>query len=102
MKFPADPDLDAPLSPAEHKACQALAQTGEIPPLGLVRRFVLTIRKTFLASPKTVEKSKVTSEEKANELATALEKSHGWRDGGQNCFEVFPAPVPETIADEYK
>ncbi len=43
-----------------------------------------------------------SSEEKANELATALEKSHGWRDGGQNCFEVFPAPVPETIADEYK
>lgn len=43
-----------------------------------------------------------SSEEKAKELATALDKSHGWRDGGQNCFEVFPAPVPETIADEYK
>jgi hypothetical protein len=60
MKFPADPDLDAPLSPAEVKACQAVAAQGEIPPLGLVRRFVRTIRKTFMASPKTVEKSKVT------------------------------------------
>ena len=60
MKFPADPNRETPLTPAEVKACQALAQSGEIPPLGLVKRFVLTIRKTFLASPKTVEKSKVT------------------------------------------
>lgn len=58
--FPADPDLDSPLSPAEVKACQSAAAQGNVPPLGLVRRFVLTIRKTFLASPKTIEKSKVT------------------------------------------
>ena len=72
-KFPADPDLDAPLSPTEHKACQALAQTGEIPPLGLVRRFVLTIRKTFLASPKTVEKSKVTRNKPATKTPDQID-----------------------------
>lgn len=55
-----DPNADAPLSPADLKACQEIASQGVTPPLGLVRRFVLTIRKTFLASPKTVEKSKVT------------------------------------------
>ena len=62
MPFPPniDPDLDAPLSPAEKRACQETAAQGETPPLGLVRRFILTIRKTFSASPKTVEKSKVS------------------------------------------
>jgi hypothetical protein len=43
-----------------------------------------------------------SSEKKAQDLAIALGKSHGWRHGGQNSFEVFPVPQPEIIADEYK
>lgn len=59
-----DPDLDAPLSPKDLQACRDIAAQGNTPPLGLVRRFVLTIRKTFLASPKTVERSKVSRNSK--------------------------------------
>ena len=62
MPFPShiDPDLGAPLSPKDLQVCRNAAAQGETPPLGLVRRFILTIRKTFTASPKTAEKAKVS------------------------------------------
>jgi hypothetical protein len=72
-QFPADPDLDAPLTPAEQRACQQAAAQGAVPPLGLVRRFVLTIRKTFLASPKTVEKSKITRNKPAQKTPDQID-----------------------------
>lgn len=41
--------------------------------------------------------------DKAHEVADALQKSHGWRGGGQNEYEVFPIPEERNvIADEYK
>lgn len=37
----------------------------------------------------------------ADAIAAMLNESLAWREGGQNSFEVFPMPEPETIADEY-
>lgn len=51
---------DLPLTPAEVAAYRLAAEQGKTPSLGIVRRFVLTIRKTFLANPAKVEKSKVS------------------------------------------
>lgn len=42
---------------AEHRAAAA---RGETPSLETVRKFILTIRRSFLASPKAVEKGKTT------------------------------------------
>lgn len=42
-----------------------------------------------------------TNKETADALAEKLEKTHNWREGGQNNFEVFPSPILDTIADEY-
>ena len=38
---------------------------------------------------------------RADKLASDLLKTHEWRKGGQNSFEVFPMPPINTIADEY-
>ena len=53
-------ETDLPLSPQEKAKYQAEAAAGKTPSLNIVRRFILTIRKAYLASPKAVEKSKVT------------------------------------------
>lgn len=37
----------------------------------------------------------------AQAVATRLDKSHDWRQGGQNRFEVFELPPEGVIADEY-
>jgi hypothetical protein len=47
-------------TPAELAAHRADAAAGKTPTLEIVRKFILTIRKTFLASPKAVEKGKTT------------------------------------------
>jgi hypothetical protein len=38
----------------------------------------------------------------AEAIADRLNGSHGWRQGGQNDFDVFPMPEVGVIADEYK
>ena len=40
-------------------------------------------------------------EEKAKELEGRLSDSHGWREGGQNSFEIFPMPEVNQVNDEY-
>lgn len=40
-------------------------------------------------------------EAKANAIAEGLYDTHGWREGGQNSFEVFPMPDLNVIAPEY-
>jgi hypothetical protein len=42
-----------------------------------------------------------TDEALAQEISQGLEESHGWREGGQNRFEVFPMPPLNEIAAEY-
>ena len=43
-----------------------------------------------------------TTEDEARAIAERCDKDFGWREGGQNRFEVFPLPAPGVIADEYK
>lgn len=43
-----------------------------------------------------------TDKTKADNLADSLYDSHGWRDGGQNAFEVFPMPELDTMNPEYR
>jgi hypothetical protein len=45
------PDNPEPLSKAEITHYRSLAERGEIPPLPIIRRFIATIRKSFLAVP---------------------------------------------------
>ena len=47
-------------SPAELTLHRTAAERGETPTLEIVRKFIITIRKNFLASPKAVEKGKTT------------------------------------------
>lgn len=49
-----------PLSDAEVAAARAAIARGETPSFELVRRFIARIRKTFLSSPKAVEKGKTS------------------------------------------
>ena len=49
-----------PLSPSELALYRAQAAKGETPSLEIIRRFIATIRKNFLASPRAVEKGKTT------------------------------------------
>ncbi len=51
---------DEPLTPAEISLYRSQASAGKTPPLSIVRRFILTIRKTFAASPAKVEKASKT------------------------------------------
>lgn len=51
-------DTPEPLTEAERAHYQALAEKGDYPPLEIVRRFVATIRKSILASPAKVAKTK--------------------------------------------
>lgn len=51
---------ETPLTPAEKAKYSAEASQGKTPSLEIVKRFILTIRKSFLASPVKVEKSKVS------------------------------------------
>lgn len=42
------------------------------------------------------------SESVANQIADDLQKTHSWREGGQNHFEVFPFPKEiGVIHEEY-
>lgn len=38
---------------------------------------------------------------KADEVAAACDKTHSWRQGGQNSFEVFELPAPDVVDAEY-
>jgi len=38
----------------------------------------------------------------AEALAEKLDHSHGWREGGQNSFEVFEMPAANVIDIEYR
>lgn len=38
---------------------------------------------------------------KADEVAAACDKTHSWREGGQNAFEVYELPAPEVVDAEY-
>lgn len=55
-----DDTSDSPLTPAEISHYRAQASAGNTPSLGIVRRFIRTIRKTFSASPSKVEKAQKT------------------------------------------
>lgn len=44
----------------------------------------------------------LTDEAEARSLAEELGKSHRWREGGQNSFEVFPMPPLNVVAEEYR
>jgi D-serine deaminase-like pyridoxal phosphate-dependent protein len=41
-------------------------------------------------------------EERAKHVAETLDKEMGWREGGQNSYEVFPQPAVNVIAEEYR
>jgi len=43
-----------------------------------------------------------TDKTRAHNLADSLYDSHGWREGGQNAFEVFPMPELDTMNPEYR
>jgi hypothetical protein len=38
---------------------------------------------------------------RAEALAETLYMTHGWREGGQNAFEVFEMPALDVVAHEY-
>lgn len=42
------------------------------------------------------------TEKEALELSEELNKSHRWRESGQNSFEVFKIPEIGKIDEEYK
>jgi hypothetical protein len=42
-----------------------------------------------------------SDEAKAEALRDELSKSHDWREGGQNSFEVFPMPKIDVVNPEY-
>lgn len=42
-----------------------------------------------------------TDKSKADDIATRLNDTHAWREGGQNSFEVFDEPEENTINSEY-
>lgn len=37
----------------------------------------------------------------AEDLRDNLSRSHSFREGGQNSFEIFPMPARNEVADEY-
>jgi len=39
---------------------------------------------------------------KAESVAKECQKKHGWREGGQNDYQVFALPVAEKINAEYE
>lgn len=53
-----------PLTEDERKHYQSLAEKGTPPTLDIVRRFIATIRKSILSSPKKVEKTKTSRNKK--------------------------------------
>ncbi len=55
-----DDNSDQPLTPLEIAQYRAQAAAGKTPSLSIVRRFILTIRKTFSASPVKTEKAQKT------------------------------------------
>lgn len=42
-----------------------------------------------------------SSKERADEIADGLYKTHDWRQGGQNNYEVFLLPVIDIINPDY-
>lgn len=44
------------------------------------------------------------SEDKAklDTMAERLDKDHGWREGGQNHYEVFELAADDVVTDEYR
>ena len=43
-----------------------------------------------------------TDKQAADALAISLAETHGWREDGQNEFEVFPLPPLDTVNDAYR
>jgi hypothetical protein len=43
-----------------------------------------------------------TNHATAKAHAERLSDSHAWREGGQNCFDVFPMPACNVVAREYE
>lgn len=43
-----------------------------------------------------------SDKETAVALAEKLDKSHAWRESGQNAFEVFAMPPIDEVAEEYR
>ena len=43
-----------------------------------------------------------TDEAQADDIAKTCRKTHSWREGGQNEFEVFQMPADDEIDSEYK
>jgi len=39
---------------------------------------------------------------RAEAVAEACKKNHGWREGGQNSYKVFELPPAEQIDSEYE
>lgn len=42
-----------------------------------------------------------SDEARANAVAEACGEKYGWREGGQNAFEVHELPPPEAVDAEY-
>jgi len=59
------PDNLSPLTPAEKAHYTAEASAGRTPSLEIVKRFILTIRKSFTANPNLGEKSQKSRTAKA-------------------------------------
>jgi hypothetical protein len=41
-------------------------------------------------------------EERAKAIAATLDEEMGWREGGQNAYEVFPLPPLNVVHEEYR
>lgn len=41
-------------------------------------------------------------EAQARAVADKCDDVFGWREGGQNAFNVFPIPEPEVLSEEYR
>lgn len=42
-----------------------------------------------------------SDEARATAIAKQFDKKYGWREGGQNSFEVFPMPEVDVMNAEY-
>lgn len=42
-----------------------------------------------------------SDEARATAIAEQFDKKYGWREGGQNSFEVFPMPEVDVMNAEY-
>ena len=43
-----------------------------------------------------------TDKERAEAIAREFDETYGWREGGQNSFQVFPMPETNRIHPDYQ